>query len=392
MTASEPILRTADMRTFFIIAVATKLLTGSPAAAQSGTEAFVQTIGRDTISLEQYTRSGNTITGRWLTTYGSMTMHDYVLTLRPDGTVEHLKLSVFLVRGGVLGDNDITFGRDSATVVIKRDSVITRRVAAADAFPILGQTIAMWEAITRHQRAAKQDSALVTLMESFGGQLARAPAVFIGRDSANLAGWRFALDAEGGVMGGGARLSPVAQRRIQRVASVDIPGALKSFPDLPVNVPAGSVNYFRRDTTKATVGAVSLIVDYSRPYTSGRDVFKRGILGDTLWRTGAFAATQFTTSADLLIAGKVLPAGTYSLWTRASPDNRTYQLVFNSQVQQWGTEHDFARDVLTVPLTRTPLASAVDPFLIAIEASGGGGGVLKLQWGTTELSTPFTAR
>jgi len=44
-----------------------------------------------------------------------------------------------------------------------------------------------------------------------------------------------------------------------------------------------------------------------------------GVLGDTIWRTGANAATQLRTDADITIGGAPVPAGTYSLWTHASP-------------------------------------------------------------------------
>jgi hypothetical protein len=141
-----------------------------------------------------------------------------------------------------------------------------------------------------------------------------------------------------------------------------------------------------RDTARATVGATSIVIDYGRPSLRGRDVFVHGVLGDTVWRTGANAATQFTTTTDLTIDGRRLAAGTYSLWTHVSPDNLSYELVFNSQVGQWGTEHHFDRDLIRVPLATSRLLSPVERFLIRIEPNDRGA-VLTLEWGRLELRT-----
>jgi hypothetical protein len=44
-----------------------------------------------------------------------------------------------------------------------------------------------------------------------------------------------------------------------------------------------------------------------------------------------------------------------------------------------------------VPLAVSKLASPVEAFLINVEAQGNGG-VIKLQWQTTQLTVPFTVK
>jgi len=145
-----------------------------------------------------------------------------------------------------------------------------------------------------------------------------------------------------------------------------------------------------RDTVTATVGPAQLWVDYGRPSARGRRVFgANGVLGDTIWRTGANAATQFRTSAPLTIAGQTIPAGTYTLWTVAVPGR--YQLIVNKEVGQWGTEYKRAQDLIRVPLEVRRLAQPLDRFTIGVDATGGNAGVLTLRWDTTELAVPFTA-
>ena len=58
-----------------------------------------------------------------------------------------------------------------------------------------------------------------------------------------------------------------------------------------------------RDTARATIGAASFSVDYSRPLARGRTLLGNVISYDRVWRTGANAATQFTTSAPITIGG-----------------------------------------------------------------------------------------
>ena len=70
-----------------------------------------------------------------------------------------------------------------------------------------------------------------------------------------------------------------------------------------------------RDTARATIGAATFSVDYGRPLARGRTLLGNVIRYDRVWRTGANAATQFTTSAPITLAGLSLPAGTYTLWT-----------------------------------------------------------------------------
>jgi hypothetical protein len=173
--------------------------------------------------------------------------------------------------------------------------------------------------------------------------------------------------------------------RVDRVAAVDIESVARGWT--LADQTAGAVGpASTRDTVRAKVGAASLWIDYGRPSLRGRDVWRNGVLGDTLWRTGANAATQLHTDADIMIGGSVVPAGTYSLWTSASPNG--YHLAVNKQFGQWGTEYDPKRDLVRVPLRETPLASPVERFTIAVDPQG----TLLMSWGTKQLSVPVTAR
>jgi hypothetical protein len=372
------------------LAVALRLTTAPHLSAQ--TSAFVTTLGKDTLSVEQYTRSANRITGDWVTFYGGIMVHHYDMTLRPDGSVEHTHLTLRRRNGKIEEDVDLTLGADSVTAVVAGDSTVSR-VAASGAFPTLGGCVAMVETIMMRLRAQKVDSATVVVLAATGPfRAGGARIAFIGADSARMgpsaAPTTLAVDRTGRV-DGVSRVATTTRSVTRRVPPFDLAQVIKRFPDIPADMPiVGFTGMSPRDTARATFGSTRILIDYGRPSMRGRDVFVHGVLGDTLWRTGANAATQFTTNADLVIGGKRIAAGTYTLWTHVSPDNSMYELIFNSQVGQWGTEHHFERDLISAPLAVRRLGSPIEQFSITIEPTAAGA-MLKLTWGRLELATPI---
>jgi hypothetical protein len=142
-----------------------------------------------------------------------------------------------------------------------------------------------------------------------------------------------------------------------------------------------------RDTARGSIGAATLAVDYGRPLARGRTLLGNVISYDRVWRTGANAATQLTTSAPITLAGLSLPAGTYTLWT--VPHVHGVDLVVNRQTGQWGTEYSRARDLGTAPMKSESLATPVEKFTIAIEPRDSRHGTLSMSWGTFRWTAPI---
>ncbi|MEP2132236.1 MAG: DUF2911 domain-containing protein, partial [Algoriphagus sp.] len=66
-----------------------------------------------------------------------------------------------------------------------------------------------------------------------------------------------------------------------------------------------------------------------------------------VWRAGANDATTFTTSKDIMVEGKKLPAGTYSFFIIPGESSSTF--IFNKVAKQWGAfDYDPAQDALRV--------------------------------------------
>jgi hypothetical protein len=145
-----------------------------------------------------------------------------------------------------------------------------------------------------------------------------------------------------------------------------------------------------RDTVRAAVGNAMLVVDYGRPQARGRKLLGNVIDYDRVWRTGANAATQFTTSAPLTLAGLALPAGTYTLWTVPHVDG--VDLIVNRQTGQWGTEYRRAQDLGKARMQSDSTDTPVERFTISIEDSDASHGTLVMAWGTFRWTAPIEVR
>jgi hypothetical protein len=134
------------------------------------------------------------------------------------------------------------------------------------------------------------------------------------------------------------------------------------------------------------VGAADVTVDYSRPSRRGRTLVGDLLPYDQVWRTGADAATQLTTSGPIALAGVPLHPGTYTLWTL--PTRGGVSLIINGQSGQWGTEYNAHRDVARRPMTVDSLPGNVERFTIRIEPAGR----LVMEWGTFQWSASIRRR
>ena len=145
-----------------------------------------------------------------------------------------------------------------------------------------------------------------------------------------------------------------------------------------------------RDTVRGTIGAATFSVDYGRPLMRGRTLLGNVIGYDRVWRTGANAATQFTTSAAITLGGLPLPAGTYTLWT--VPHVGGVDLIVNRQTGQWGTEYSRSQDLGTARMTSDSVDPPVEKFTISIEPSDARRGTLALAWGSFRWTAPVVVQ
>lgn len=85
-----------------------------------------------------------------------------------------------------------------------------------------------------------------------------------------------------------------------------------------------------RGTATATVNGKKVTIEYGRPALKGRSAAEllKQLPPDKIWRAGENDVTTLTTDTDLLIGGKRVPAGKYSVYVHA-PDKGDWSLVLN---------------------------------------------------------------
>jgi hypothetical protein len=103
------------------------------------------------------------------------------------------------------------------------------------------------------------------------------------------------------------------------------------------------------------------------------------------WRAGANEKTTITVSSDVLVDGKPLPAGKYSI--HMIPSETDWIVIFNKANEGWGSyDYDEAEDALR--LTVTPIEAPFEEWLrFGFDDLAGTSAVAFLQW--EKLKVPF---
>jgi len=118
---------------------------------------------------------------------------------------------------------------------------------------------------------------------------------------------------------------------------------------------------------KATgkVGNTTITIDYSRPSVKGRNVWSELAPYGEVWRTGANEATTFEVNNDVMVEGKALPAGKYSLFT--IPGENEWTVIFNKEPKQWGAyKYDETKDALRVTVKPKKAPKMTEQFTINV--------------------------
>ena len=223
------------MRAFQIASILLSLPIGLVAQTATPT-AFLTTIGKDTFCLEQYTRSGNVISGTWVVLHPpGVYVHDYRITLDDNG-VPARYLMVYSTPGAAqrpdLDSVTVTYGRDSAKLVFFiRDSLLQKQVAMHEAFPLLGQSYVGVELALMRLRRMHMDSSTITLHAPSepNRPIMVTPVRFFGGDSAVVGGaMRLQVASDGSILG--LRAGPAELHRVEPFeTSTLVDGFVKSF-------------------------------------------------------------------------------------------------------------------------------------------------------------------
>jgi hypothetical protein len=367
-----------------------RLLTGAAlvcVAASAGAQrgGFVTQLGKDTIAIERFVRTSDSVVGEMITRSPTTARYSYVARLDRNGAVATYTALFYqgflpgsLVR--LRADADLR-GPDSIRLAIKQGGSTQRTAIAyeAGAVPVLEPAMGQYEIVVQQAIAAKGKRipfAGYYLGEIYPGSAIRAAPdlVLISTRTDTI---RAHVDREGRIT---SMTDPggTLQAVVTRVPWPDLDTWAMQFATRDAQgKPLGALS--PRDTVRATVDSrTHVLVDYGRPSKRGRMIFGGVIPYKTVWRTGANAATTLVVDRDVTIGDTRVPAGEYTLFSVPTPD--AWTLIISKKTKEWGTEYDSTADLARIPMM-VGSGSELEQFTIGIEPKGGNA-VLRFAWDT----------
>jgi hypothetical protein len=381
------------------------------AAAPPERYGFVTTLGNDTVSVERIARWPARLIVDGVDRWPFVRQRHTEFELNQDGTIRRMTMDVRTPNGRTPRERGrrvtADFAKDKVTISV-RDSAGVRDTAFATGGAITVPHVSMMysvieleiaAALRRGARLSPGDS---VLFRQFYPDRDVGPSFTLHRGFVHPRGpgkvelrhdWLsgtgdVTVDSSGRMLtySGMRSTYKVTVARTAAVPDVDAFAARLAAAEHGTGPQQLSV----RDTARAAIGPATFSVDYGRPLARGRTLLGNVISYDRVWRTGANAATQFTTSAPITLAGLSLPAGTYTLWT--VPHLRGVDLIVNRRTGQWGTEYSRAQDLGTAPMKSETVDPPVEKFTITVEPADARHGTLAMAWGTFRWTAPIELR
>jgi hypothetical protein len=389
--------------------IATLLAAAACDSAPSEKYGFVALLGRDTVSLESVTRKGDVVTSDEVDRFPRVRRRHTRIELNADGSIRRLEMdirtpsepgenrhvvaevtadSVRVSRQGARDTTARAFASGGALAMAHVPQMYSlyelyfaaalRRAAAAHAAP--------GDSVPTRQFYADREFDDFPLSHGVVRVLAHGRAE-IAHDWLSGVGEAQFDSAYRMQSYSGARTTYLVD--VRRLATPpDVETVAQRFEAAEARSGAHSLSV--RDTVRARIAGAAFTVDYGRPRARGRVLLGNVIPYGRVWRTGANAATQFTTSAPITLAGLELPAATYTLWTIPQPNGVT--LIVNRQTGQWGTRYGAAHDLGRAAMTSETASTPVEEFTISIEPGPGKTGTLVMAWGPFRWRAPIVVK
>lgn len=144
-----------------------------------------------------------------------------------------------------------------------------------------------------------------------------------------------------------------------------------------------------RGKAEATVKGKKITIDYGRPSLKGRDIFSM-VQPGMVWRLGMNQATNIESTGDLLVAGKEVKAGKYTLWAKKTgPDSWT--LAFHPKTGVWGQPELKEGYIAELPLKTEKVGDSAEQLTITLADNKGKAGI-NIHWGTAALIGSFDVK
>lgn len=355
----------------------------------SDSASFVTRLGEDTLVVEQFNKSENGIIAQVLMRSPELRFSTYNLALDESGGMQAMVRLDHPAEGGfsAQGDTVQTVAHVGDSLIIQFNTEEGSRRFATEyregTLPFIDQVHWPYELALNRAAGMEADSIDQPLLS--GPRVSTFVIAKMARDSMTI------RHPSRGVMGvdvspgGNLQLLDAGlttrKLKVERVPRSDLGTLVERFRAMG---PVGELSGAR--SADYTVHGADFHVEHGVPMKRGREIFGGIVPWGETWRTGANAATHFSTSADLMIGDLEVPAGEYTLFTVPEEDGGT--LMINRETGINGQSYDPSMDLGRVPMQISQQDTVTEAFTITVEEDGEGG-VLKLIWDRTVFSVPF---
>jgi hypothetical protein len=370
---------------------------------------FVTVLGRDTVAIESFVRTGGRIEGDIVIRVPGTVRLRYAVDAMSDGRFATSALETIPLGTAAIPARKVSLvaARDSVRITVDSAGRQRRetRAMASDALPLLltgfNESFGLYGSLGLYEllltgRAARRDASrdsveLPTVAIATGRsttrRFVRRSSEVVDVDFFKIAWIHLTHDDSARIQYVDAR-ETTEKTESRRTAYIDVERAAKSFAarDRSGN---GFGPASPDQVAMASLGSARLRIAYGSPRRRGRDVLGQVVPFGQVWRTGANAATTLAVDHDVVIGGASVPTGVYSLWTIPRADGVT--LVINRQAGQWGTEYHPERDLVRVPMRTATVPARQEHFSIGIEESARAS-ELRIAWDTFVWSVPIVAK
>lgn len=138
---------------------------------------------------------------------------------------------------------------------------------------------------------------------------------------------------------------------------------------------------------KGEPGTLVARVIYSRPQRKGRKIFGEMESYGEIYRLGANEATEIEFFRAVIIGGKTIPKGRYTMY--AIPNEQKWTIIINRDTDIWGAfKYNEAKDVVRTDVPVVKLTTPVEPFTMVFEKADTGA-TLVIAWDTISVNLPI---
>jgi hypothetical protein len=151
-----------------------------------------------------------------------------------------------------------------------------------------------------------------------------------------------------------------------------------------------AIPFSQHGTVTQRVGVTDIGIEYNRPTARGRVLFPDVVEWGRIWTPGADSATRVTFSRAVIIEGKPLAAGSYSIWLIPTAQG-AWPVIFSraSHIyhQPYPGEVEDALRVAVIPT----VGDEMDTLTIGFPMVRADNAMMQIHWGTTVISLRIDA-